>query len=106
MGGKRRRGSSTRKHKVKEYHIPASSPKHKKEKQVKTLPIVSTPDNKISQIAKFEDQIRSGVNFKGKPLTEKEIGYFLTAISALEHQLGIKHKHDSGIHSARHQAEI
>lgn len=86
MARKRRKGSSTRR-----YKIPSSRPKHKQETKVKAPEVAPTADKQRELIAQMEEQIRSGVNKQGQPLTDKEISVYLSAISGLEHSLGIKH---------------
>lgn len=81
MARNKGRGSSTRKYK-KDYPI---SPKQKKVK----IPIIKetlSPNKDSDRIKSLEDMIRSGKNFKGEALSNKDISNLLGIISEIEYK--------------------
>lgn len=83
---KNRRGSSTRKHKIKQ---PVPKPVKVKVPAKKTTDKSTKPEVLLQ---KCEDKLRGGVDAKGKPLTDEEITKIKTRIGNLEHWLGITHE--------------
>lgn len=82
MGGKkknRRKGSSTRAHKV--LTQPIAQPAKKTDVDTK----------KKTMLEKLEKALTSGVSAKGKPMTEGDITKTKTRIANLESSLGIVH---------------
>lgn len=85
MSGGRRRGSSTRKHRINQLEIQKTAYKKNPPKEKPRL-----TDQEV--IAQLEEMLRSGLNRKNKALSDAEINKAKIKIADLEDKLGIIHE--------------
>lgn len=67
--------------------LPDVNPKKGKQAAVQS----QSEEEMRQQIVIIEAKIRTRIGGKGRCLSDKEIGVYLTTISNIEHKLGIKH---------------